>query len=229
MLGTRIKVNSSLPNLRRLDISACNVSEFPDIFTTANQLETLDLSHNKIHGKIPNWMWDIGKDTFFGLILSNNFLTGIIEQLPWENVELLDLRSNLLQGSLRVLPPFLQFFSVSQNKLTGPSSSCNLSSVVYIDSSNNSLSVVIPENLVNSTLNVLDLRMNKLRGSIPQTFPEDCNFNNLYLNGNQLEGPLPPSLVSCGYLNALDVENNKINVNFPDWSADLPELQVLIL
>ncbi|KAH9804106.1 Receptor-like protein 7 [Citrus sinensis] len=203
MLGTGIKVNSSLPNLRRLDISACNASEFPDIFTTANQLETLDLSHNKIHG--------------------------IIEQLPWENVELLDLRSNLLQGSLRVLPPFLQFFSVSQNKLTGPSSSCNLSSVVYIDSSNNSLSVVIPENLVNSTLNVLDLRMNKLRGSIPQTFPEDCNFNNLYLNGNQLEGPLPPSLVSCGYLNALDVENNKINVKFPDWSADLPELQVLIL
>ncbi|KAL9444629.1 hypothetical protein AB3S75_017756 [Citrus x aurantiifolia] len=156
-----------------------------------------------------------------------NFLT--FAQLPWENVELLDLRSNLLQGSLRVLPPFLQFFSVSQNKLTGPSSSCNLSSVVYIDSSNNSLSVVIPENLVNSTLNVLDLRMNKLRGSIPQTFPEDCNFNNLYLNGNQLEGPSPPSLVSCGYLNALDVENNKINVNFPDWSADLPELQLLIL
>lgn len=88
---------------------------------------------------------------------------------------------------------------------------------------------MIPENLVNSTLNVLDLRMNELRCSIPQTFPEDCNFNNLYLNGNQLEGPLPPSLVSCGYLNALDVENNKINVNFPDWSADLLELQVLIL
>lgn len=109
-MGTRIKVNSSLPNLRRLDISACNVSEFPDIFTTANQLEILDLSHNKIHGKIPNWMWDIGKDTFFGLILSNNFLTGIIEQLPWENVELLDLRSNLLQGSLRVLPLSCSFF-----------------------------------------------------------------------------------------------------------------------
>lgn len=159
-----------------------------------------------------------------------NFLTtGIIEQLPWENVELLSLRSNLLQASLRVLPPFLQFFSVSQNKLTGPSSSCNLSFVVYVDLSNNSLSVAVPENLVNSTLNVLDVRMNKFRGSIPQTFPEDCNFNNLYLNGNQLEGPLPPSLVSCGYLNALDVGNNKINVNFPDWPADLAKLQVLIL
>ncbi|KAK9212809.1 hypothetical protein WN943_002191 [Citrus x changshan-huyou] len=150
-----------------LGISACNVSEFPDIFTIANELEILDLSHNKIH--------------------------------------------------------------VSQNILTGPSSSCNLNSVVYVDSSNNSLSVVIPENLVNSTLNVLDLQMNELRCSISQTFPEDCNFNNLYLNGNQLEGPLPPSLVSYGYLNALDVENNKINVNFPDWSADLLELQVLIL
>ncbi|XP_031273419.1 receptor-like protein 9DC3 [Pistacia vera] len=51
----------------------------------------------------------------------------------------------------------------------------------------------------------------------------------LILNGNQLEGPLPPSLNNCILLEILDVGNNMINETFPNWLENLPYLEVIIL
>ncbi|KAH7544491.1 hypothetical protein JRO89_XS15G0174200 [Xanthoceras sorbifolium] len=79
-----------------LALSSCNINEFPEMLSTANNLWSLDLSANKIHGHIPNWLFNIS--TLSSLNLSHNFLTGI-EQFPWENLQYLDLRSNLLQGT----------------------------------------------------------------------------------------------------------------------------------
>ncbi|KAK9221144.1 hypothetical protein WN944_009569 [Citrus x changshan-huyou] len=38
--------------------------------------------------------------------------------------------------------------------------------------------------------------MNKFSGSLPQTFAKSCVLTSLNLNGNWLEGPMPPSLVN---------------------------------
>ncbi|KAK9221111.1 hypothetical protein WN944_009536 [Citrus x changshan-huyou] len=300
-VSTKLTVNSSFPNLSDLDLSACNISEFPDILRTQHQLEWLDLSKNQIRGRIPNWMWDIGVHTLQLLILSQNFLTSI-DHLPWKNLQYLALDSNLLQGSLPDLPPHMAQLLISNNSLTGeiPSSFCNLNSIQYLDLSNNSLtgqipqclgysklknldlgmnkflgsipqtyakgcnltylrlsgnhlegplppslincvnlqfldvgnnslSGPIPEYLGNSTLEVLDMRMNKFSGSLPQTFGKSCVLESLKLNGNRLEGPLPPSLVNCRHLEVIDVGNNQINDTFPHWLDILPELQVLTL
>ncbi|KAJ4725237.1 Receptor-like protein [Melia azedarach] len=229
--STRIRANSSI-QLRRLAISDCNLSEFPDILRNQTKLQILDISGNKIHGRIPNWFLEVGRDSLSYLNLSHNFLTGGIENIPPNNLQDLDLRSNLLQGSLMVPPPLAVFLLVSNNKLTGeiPSSFCNLSSIEYLDLSNNSLNGPIPQCLGNSTiLKFLDLRMNNLSGSISQTFAYGSSLTTLNLNGNHLEGPLPPSLVNCLDLIVLDVGYNKIDDTFPHWLAVLPKLQVLIL
>ncbi|GAY47068.1 hypothetical protein CUMW_101770, partial [Citrus unshiu] len=189
-VSTKLTANSSFPNLSALDLSACNISEFPDNLRTQHQLELLDLSENQIGGRIPSWMWDIGVHTLIELDLSRNFLTSI-DHLPWKNLEYLHLDSNSLQGSLPDLPPHMVSFSISNNSLTGeiPSSFCNLSSIQYLDLSNNSLSGQIPQCLGNSTLETLDLRMNNFQGSIPQTNAKGCKLTYLRLSGNHLEGP----------------------------------------
>ncbi|KAK9221125.1 hypothetical protein WN944_009550 [Citrus x changshan-huyou] len=268
-VSTKLTVNSSFPNLSELDLSACNISKFPDVLRTQHQLEWLDLSKNQIRGRIPSWMWDIGVHTLYYLDLSRNFLTSI-DHLPWKNLEYLTLDSNLLQGSLPDLPPHMVELLISNNNLTGeiPSSfylgmnnfqgtipqtyakGCNLTylrlsgnhlegplppslincvKLQFLDVGNNNLSGPIPECLGNSTLEILDMRMNKFSGSLPQTFAKSCVLVSLNLNGNRLEGPLPPSLVNCRHLEVIDVGNNQINETFPHWLDVLPELQVLTL
>ncbi|KAK9221108.1 hypothetical protein WN944_009533 [Citrus x changshan-huyou] len=217
-VSTKLTVNSSFPNLSELRLSACNISEFPNILRTQHQLEFLDLSKNQIHGRIPSWMWDIGVHTLQFLILSQNFLTSI-DHLPWKNLLYLYLDSNLLQGSLLDLPPHMNSFSISNNNLTGeiPSSFCNLNSIQSFDVSNNSLSGQIPQCLGNSTLETVDLGMNNFQGSIPQTYEKGCNLTYLRLSGNHLEGPLPPSLTNCVKLQFLDVGNNSLSGPIPEY------------
>ncbi|XP_024046819.1 receptor-like protein 9DC3 isoform X4 [Citrus clementina] len=227
-VSTKLTVNSSFPNLWALGLSACNISEFPDILKTQHQLDWLDLSENQIRGRIPSWMWDIGVHTLFRLDLSRNFLTSI-DHLPWKNLEFLTLDSNLLQGSLPNLPPHMVQLSISNNSLTGeiPSSFCNLSSIQYLYLSNNSLSGQIPQCLGNSTLENLDLGMNNFQGSIPQTYAKGCNLTYLRLSGNHLEGPLPPSLSNCVNLQVLDVGNNNLSGPIPECLGNSTRLSFL--
>ncbi|KAK7823319.1 receptor-like protein 33 [Quercus suber] len=51
LLISKGKVNSPLPKFQLLDLSFCNLREFPDFLETQNELAYLDLSSNKIEGK----------------------------------------------------------------------------------------------------------------------------------------------------------------------------------
>ncbi|XP_024021935.1 receptor-like protein 9DC3 [Morus notabilis] len=221
-----------LPNtLWRLELSSCNITGFPYSLRSLENLEYLDLSSNRIDGSVPQWLWNVGKDSLWNLNISHNLLTHI-GKIPWKSLSYIDLSSNRLQGHLPIPPPSTSLFSISNNQLVGeiPSLFCNLTPIVVLDLSNNSLSGNIPPCFGNfSRISFLDLRMNKLCGMIPPTFAKGNRLRNLNLNGNQLEGPLPQSLVNCERLEILDVGNNKLNGSFPHWLESLPELQVLIL
>ena len=71
--------------------------------------------------------------------------------------------------------------------------------------------------------------MNSTHGNILAIFVKRNNFRNINLNGNQLEGPLPQSLVNCIDLEVLDLGNNKINGAFPYWLGSLQKFQVLVI
>ncbi|XVF04091.1 hypothetical protein REPUB_Repub05bG0051800 [Reevesia pubescens] len=222
----------TLPNLQMLYLSSCNVHEFPKFLEGAKSLQDLDLSDNRIYGKIPNWMWDVGKDSLRYLNLSHNSLTEV-EQLPWKELDAIDLRSNLIHGDLPIPPWTTTVFLISNNSLIGEISSliCNASSLDILDLSHNNLSGIIPPCFGNlsKSLSFLNLQMNKFRGIIPPTFAEGCHLSNLNLNGNQLQGPLTQSIINCKGLEVLDLANNKINDTFPNWLGSLPLLQVLVL
>ncbi|OMP04291.1 hypothetical protein COLO4_09799 [Corchorus olitorius] len=220
-----------LPNLERLLFSSCNTTEFPNFLRTLENLSELDLSNNNIHGKISKWETE-GWPSLTTLDLSNNFLTGI-DYYPWRNVETLNLRSNLLGGSLLVPPLSTRIFIISKNKLTGmiPSQICSLEQLYILDLSENKLSGTLPICLggfVNG-LTILDLHRNKFHGYIPDSFLQGNYLQTINLGSNDFDGPLSKSLVNCSVLEVLNVGNNKINDTFPHWLGALPQLKVLVL
>jgi Leucine-rich repeat (LRR) protein len=126
-LSTFTNATNILPNIYSLHLSSSNFSEIPHFLRTAEYLGRLDLSNNQIKGNILTWLLEVGKDSLYYLNLSYNSLSSI-GHFPLKNLDILDLRSNLLQGPLPVPPLDTYFFSVSKYNLTGEILSliCNL-------------------------------------------------------------------------------------------------------
>ncbi|GKA25977.1 leucine-rich repeat-containing protein [Tanacetum coccineum] len=200
------------PGFWLLNLASCKLKVFPESCRAMKQLQDLDLSGNEIHGQIPHWAGEIGRNELYRLNLSHNFISGLPQFQWYGGLEELYLQSNLIEG------PF-------------PPSICNMSRLEVLDMSHNSFDGVIPQcvgNLSNS-LTMMDLGNNSFQGTIPNVFEEFKQLVGLILNGNQLEGGVPSSLSKCESLKVLDLGNNHLNGTFPGWLGDLPSLQVLVL
>ncbi|XP_030959375.1 receptor-like protein 6 [Quercus lobata] len=233
---SKANINSTLPKFLDLQLSSCNLLEFPDFLKAQNELRILDLSNNSIKGKIPKWFWNVGKETLYFLNLSVNLLSKFEQPplvLPWKNMQILDLSSNMLQESFPILPLSTIYFFASKNNLTGgiPPMICKVRALQILDVSNNQLIGQIPQCLLNlsNSLVVLHMRNNHFQGNLPEMFINGCRLKTLDLNHNQIEGQIPRSLVKCQMLYDLNLGNNKLNDTFPFWLESLPELKILVL
>ncbi|KAM3753063.1 hypothetical protein ACB098_03G065600 [Castanea mollissima] len=231
--------NTSTPKLKILALNACNLTEFPIFLHSQQELKILSLANNKIQGQIPNWLFNMGKQTLFSLDLSHNFLTNFESFnhssppiLPWDNLLDLDLSSNKLQGSLPIPPPSIAQYNITNNKLTGEISPlfCNLSSIEILDLSHNNLGGMLPKCLSNlSDLVVLNLQSNNFRGILPGIYMEQSRLKAIDVSYNQLEGQVPRSLSNCTMLEILLLGNNRLSDIFSSWLGKLPRLRVLSL
>ncbi|XP_059449527.1 receptor-like protein 7 [Corylus avellana] len=97
LLTEETRANATLQKFQVLGFSSCNLSKFPNFLRDQDELVFLNLSNNKIHGQVPEWMWN--KTT--------------------ASLQVLDLESNLLQGSLPIPPVSTSHFDISNNSLTG--------------------------------------------------------------------------------------------------------------
>ncbi|XP_054789878.1 receptor-like protein 7 [Prosopis cineraria] len=247
---------SSVFNMTNLKLAYCNLETFPDFLRRQSRLTMLDLSDNRIRGRIPNWIWQLESLTY--LNLSHNLLTDI--ERPLQNLSsklvLLDLHYNKLQGPITIFPKyaayldyssnnfssiipadisdnlaFTIFLSLSNNAFQGSIPNfCNFSSLQVLDLSLNHFSGTIPSCLMamSDTLAILTLRKNNLTGVVPDKFPALCALRTLDLNGNQLDGPMPKSLANCGTLEVLDLGNNHIMDGFPCSLKNISTLRVLV-
>ncbi|KAL4593994.1 hypothetical protein ACB092_M002000 [Castanea dentata] len=236
VLVSKAKINSTLPKFSALWLSSCNLLEFPAFLEAQNELQTSDLSNNTIEGNIPKWFWNVGKETLEYLNLSCNHLSKFEQPpvvLPWKNMHLLDLSSNMLQGSFPIPPLSTQYFFASKNKLTGsiPPMICKVHALEVLDVSNNQLTGQIPQCLLNlsNSLVVLAMKNNHFQGNLPKTFKNGCSLVTLDSNHNQIRGKIPRSLVKCRMLEVLNLGNNKLNDTFPFWLESLSELKILVL
>ncbi|KAH9723684.1 Receptor-like protein 6 [Citrus sinensis] len=212
MFSNNMDIKYSLPSLQELNLSNCNINQFPSFLRNSEKLTSLDLSNGRIRGRISK-LDSKGWKSLIDLDLSNNFLTHIALH-PWKNIKTLDLRNNKIQGSILVPPPSTQVFSVSNNKLSG----------------------AIPPGTIPSCLGnfstqliFLDLKNNSLEGQIHDNFANARYLTSLDLNSNKLEGPLPRSLANCRILEVVNVGENMISDTFPCWLGSLPKLKILVL
>ncbi|KAM3706841.1 hypothetical protein ACJW30_03G184400 [Castanea mollissima] len=236
VFASKTNINSTLPKFSSLSMSSCNLTEFPDFLKAQNELQRLDLSNNNIEGNIPKWFWNVGEETLQYLNLSYNLLSKFEQPLvvlPWKNMYLLDLSSNMLQGSFPIPPLSTNYFFVSKNNFTGsiPPMICKVHTLAVLDVSNNQLTGHIPHCLLNSSnsLVVLAMKNNHFQGNLPETFKNGCSLVTLDLNHNQIHGKIPRALVKCKMLEVLNLGNNKLNDTFPFWLESLPELRILVL
>ncbi|KAL0897596.1 hypothetical protein Bca101_081557 [Brassica carinata] len=207
--------NHHLQMISDLYLSGCGITEFPELLRTQHKLTNLDISNNKIKGHVPGWLWTLPNLTFVDL--SYNMFIGF--------------ERSMKLGRSSFSKPSMQYLVGSNNKFTGqiPSFICDMRSLITLDLSSNNLNGSILHCMGNlkSTLSFLNLRQNRLTGSLPNnTF---ASLRSLDVGHNRLTGKLPRSLIRFSALEVLNVESNRISDTFPVWLSSLKHLQVLVL
>ncbi|PHT32616.1 hypothetical protein CQW23_28953 [Capsicum baccatum] len=226
----KAKWNSSA-SLKVLDLNEVNLSGnfLPESLGYITSLQYLALAYCSLKGPIPESLsnltrLEIGVSKIRKAasgVGSFNMLTSV-GSIPLQSAEIIDLRSNLLHGSLIIPPKSTRYFFISENNLGEeiPSSICNLTSLVMLDLGRNNLRGEIPQCLGKITaLEVLDMH---LSGNLPTTFISGSSLRRLNLHGDKLEGRVPQSLTNCNELQVLDLGDNHLIGTFPMWLGTLP-------
>ncbi|KAB1671177.1 hypothetical protein [Gossypium barbadense] len=213
----------NLTRLRFLDLSNNSLTGvIPHQIGNLLNLEQLSIPSNMLEGPLPSSIGNIIRLT--GLQLFNNSLTGHIP-ITLGNLRylhLLDISDNDLNSTL------------SSSKSSFLSSLANCRELSYLSFARNPLiSGYLPAFIGNSSipLQYFDASSCNISGRIPGEIGNwnPTNLGYLCLNGNQLEGILPLSLINCSELVVLNVANNNLSDTFPHWLGMLPRLRVLIL
>ncbi|CAK9180246.1 unnamed protein product [Ilex paraguariensis] len=206
---------SSFPHIAALKLASCNLQSFPDL-KNQSKLFYLDLSDNKIGGKIPNWIWGVGDGALVHLNLSYNLLVGLQEPFVFPSLGILDLHANHIRGKIPTLPQDITYVDYSNNNFN-----CsipldignNLTSAYFFSVSNNNLTGNIPESICNARyIQNLQLSNNHFDGLLAD-FPNASlsQLDTLDLSSNYLSGPIPMSLFELGRLNILSLSSNNLN------------------
>ncbi|XP_077213379.1 receptor-like protein 7 [Tasmannia lanceolata] len=235
-INTKGVNSSAFPQMARLRLSSCNLTEFPVFLKNQSNLSHLDLSFNNIHGEIPHWIWNTGNAAFNYLNLSHNMLTGLEQpyNLSSSSLSILDLHCNMLHGPIPLPPPSVIVLDYSDNVFSYiiPSNiSFYLTYTIFFSLSNNSLTGEIPPSICRATyLKVLDLSNNNFNGSVHQCLGKIGNqLSVLNLGGNSFTGTIPSTITDRCNIRTLDVNRNQLEGKLPGSLANCAKLEVLNL
>ncbi|CDP00847.1 unnamed protein product [Coffea canephora] len=239
-----LTIGAFLPNLEELHLWR---NEFTGTILTsisnASRLRILDLGVNHFTGAIPHSLgnlrllehFDIWQNDFSEDSLSKE-LSFIISLSNCKHLRTLWIGDNPLNG---FLPKSIGNFSSSLESIIAsncgiiseiPSSIGNLSNLVELGFSTNSLTGVIPTTMKwLLKLQRIDLSDNQMQGAIPSELCYLLNLGGLYLAKNKLSGVVPSCLGNVTTLRYVYLNSNNLSSMIPTsfWSLrDILELDM---
>lgn len=132
----------------------------------------------------------------------------------------MDLSSNLFEGSVPIPGSYTELLDCSDNRFSSIplNFGSQVSNILYLKASRNSLSVRIPPSICDArSLKLLDLSYNILSGSIQSCLMEDINsLSALNLKGNQLQGKLPQNIKNSCAIEELMLVTTQSKGNYQD-------------
>ncbi|PRQ42839.1 putative leucine-rich repeat-containing, plant-type, leucine-rich repeat domain, L [Rosa chinensis] len=224
-------ISSSLPNLRVLSLSYCNLSgPFNESLANLRSLSVILLGLNNISAPVPAFFANFSNLT--SLILNDCNLQGTF---PKEIFQLPSLRgislfqNEKLDGSLPEFPKngSLQYLDLSGTNFLGalPNSIGNLKMLSAVDIGGCNFTGSIPKSMTNLTQLVsLWMYGNNFEGSIP-SFSGAKNLEDIVLFSNGLTGNI--NCNNWGNLTnlvSLDLSYNMLSGNIPSSLFSLPSL-----
>uniref|UniRef100_A0A8I6WW39 non-specific serine/threonine protein kinase n=1 Tax=Hordeum vulgare subsp. vulgare TaxID=112509 RepID=A0A8I6WW39_HORVV len=204
-------------------------------FTALATLTSIQLSHNRLTGRIPPSIASLGDLRF--LILRRNQIRGPLSPAlaSLKNLRCLMFQENELSGEIpRQIGELenLVTLNLTANHLSGPipSELGYLKKLVRLDFLNNNLIGPIPRNLGNLTkLTILYLSGNYLSGYVPRELGYLVNLRELFLEVNELMGPIPDTFGSLISLTRLHLWYNQLSGRIPQELGYLVNLEELVL
>ncbi|CAN6902801.1 unnamed protein product [Brassica oleracea] len=196
----------------------------------------VDLSHNELTGTFPTWL--VKNNTKLQtILLSGNSLTKL--QLPSlvHGLQVLDISSNMISGSVQedigIVFPHLRYMNFSSNHFQGtiPSSIGEMRSLQVLDMSSNGLHGQLPKPFISGcySLKVLKLSNNQLQGGIFSNHANLTGLVGLYLDGNNFTGSLEMGLLKSKKLTLLDISDNMFSGMLPLWIGKMSSLSYLYM
>ncbi|KAI3897732.1 hypothetical protein MKW92_043859 [Papaver armeniacum] len=225
---------SYLSNLRKLDLSCCNLpsTDFPTHeFYNLSRLSSLTLSENyDLNVQIPVQLVNLTSLSI--LDLSHCDLQGSVPYLPqltkFDVSRNFDLRPDLTRMFQQKWPK-LQRFSISRTNPIGsiPDSISNAPILVNLDASVCWFEGSLPSSIYNlSQLQSLDLFGNSITGYIHSSISNLTFLRMLDLSYNFFNGSIPKSICEMFSLQELDLRNNTITGFIPSCLTNLKNLTV---
>ncbi|KAK8538726.1 hypothetical protein V6N13_009104 [Hibiscus sabdariffa] len=223
-----VTLPSNIPNsLKILDLSYNKIrGRIPPEFLLPSSLQTVDLSYNMLNGTIP----EIMSSSLVRLRLGSNSLSGPIPATTFsslQNLMYLELENNSFTGTIPPQIgscPKLALLNLAQNKLNGalPVELLHLSQLQVLKLQHNMLGGEIPSQIGRlNMLSVLNISWNSLNGTIPSSISSCGNLISLNLQNNDLTGFIPDSIKNLNYLLELQLGKNKLLGRIPDMPLKL--------
>jgi Leucine-rich repeat (LRR) protein len=196
---------------------------FPNFLQSQHDLVFVDLSHNKFVGEpFPSWLFENNRLLNRLYLRDTSFIGGPLQlpQHPTSNLQTVDMSGNNIHGQVArnicSIIPRLKNFVMANNSLIGCIPPCfgNMSSLGYLDLSNNHMSCELLGHNLPTSLWFLKLSNNSFNGQLPPSVFNMTNLDILLLDGNKFV-EVPGTFSHELPLLWLDISNNLLSGMLP--------------